>query len=110
MSLALLLANLIPAFLGGIPGLSDKIKNLIVAGGQTVEAILNSGIIDHRTPTTVLAVWAGIITSLKADPDLPVSALGPIAELEKAVHAAVIEDAEAAKQVDWSKINPIATV
>ena len=110
MSLALLLANLIPALLGNIPGISDKIKNLIAVGSQTVGVILNSGIMDHRTPTTVLSVWAGIIVALKNDPDLPQAALGQIAELEKAVHAAVTEDAEAAKQVDWSKINPIATV
>lgn len=110
MTLALLLANLIPAFLGGLPGISDKIKNLIAAGAAAVAAILNSGIMDHRSPATVLAVWAGIITALKSDPDLPAGTLGAIAELEKAVQAAVTEDAEAAKLVDWSKINPIALV
>ena len=110
MSLALLLANLIPAILGGIPGISDKIKNAITAGGQSVAVILNSGITSQVSTNAVLSVWAGIIAVLKQEPDLPAEALGRIAELEKAIQAAVTEDAEAAKLVDWSKINPIATV
>jgi flagellar biosynthesis/type III secretory pathway M-ring protein FliF/YscJ len=110
MSLALLLANLIPALLSNIPGISDSIKRLIGVGAQTVAVIVNSGIADHLTANSVLSVWAGIITAMKSDPDLSPTTLGQIAEIEKAVHAAVTEDAEAAKQVDWTKINPIATV
>lgn len=110
MTITLLLLGLLPSVLGGIPGLSAKIKQLIADVAGSAAAIIGSGSITAPSATTILAAWAGVIAALRSDPSLPASALNGIAQLEKAVQAALTEDAVAAQSVDWSKITLIQTV
>ena len=105
-----LLLTMLPTVLGGIPGISTKIKQIIVditAGGA---AIIASGVVTGPSVNTILAAWLGVIQALKADPNLPQNTLSAIAQLEKAVAAALMNDVQASAAVDWSKIIVIATV
>jgi hypothetical protein len=110
MSIAILLLNLLPGLLGAIPGLSAKVKQIIADVAGSGAAILASGAVTQPSVTTILAAWAGVITVLKSDPSLPASSLNAVAQLEKAVQAALTEDAVAAQAVDWTKIITISTV
>jgi hypothetical protein len=104
------LLNLLPVILGFIPGISPKMQQVIndVAGGAA--GLIKSGAISHPTASTILSAWIGVIETLKKDPSLPPSSLKQIAELSKAVQAALLQDELAARMVDWSLIKPIALV
>lgn len=54
------------------------------------------------TPSTILAILAGIVNSLKADPNLPQNVLNQIGVLDRAVAAAFKADGEAKLAVDWN--------
>lgn len=110
MSIAILLLNLLPGLLAGIPGISDKIKQIIADVTASASAVLASGVVTGPSVNTVMAAWLGVITALKGDPNLPANTLNAIAQLEKAVQAALTNDVTASTQVDWSKIVTIATV
>jgi len=110
MPIAILLANLLPTILSNIPGLPATLLKIIQDVGASVAAILASGVTSAPSVNTVLAAWLGVITSLRNDPSLPAGTLAAIAQLEKAVQAALTEDAVAAKQVDWTLLKPIQTV
>lgn len=110
MPIAILLLNLLPTLLGNIPGLSDKIQQIIKDVAASASAVLGSGAISQPSITTVLAAWAGVIAALKNDPNLPATSLNAVAQLEKAIQAALLEDEKAAALVDWTQIHPIAPV
>jgi hypothetical protein len=110
MTLAMLLLGLLPGLLKVIPGISDRMQQLIADISGSTAVVLASGVISSPNVNTVLSAWAGIIGVLKLDPKLPANMLNAIAQLEKAVQAALTEDAESAKLVDWSKIVTVATV
>lgn len=110
MTPALLLLNLLPGLLSGIPQISGGIKQLIADVTASISAILGSGVVTGPSLNTALAAWLGIIAALKNDPNLPANTLNAIAQLEKAVQAAATNDAQASLLVDWSKIAVIATV
>lgn len=110
MPIALILLNLLPVVLRGIPGISDTIKQIItdVSGGAT--ALIGSGVLTQPSVSTALAAWLGVITTLQNDPNLPKESLNALAQLGKAVQAALTADEAAAKLVDWSLIHPISPV
>ena len=104
MPLALLLLNLLPNLLGSIPGISAKLKGIIGDVAGATSEVLKSGVTSGPSFSNILAAWAGVISVLQSDPNLNQKDLGIIAQLQKAVQAAVLEDAVAAKQVDWTVI------
>lgn len=110
MGITILLLNLLPLVLKSIPAISPKLLQIIddVAGG--VSGLFASGAVTHPSASTVLAAWVGVISTLKADPTLPPTSLKAVAELEKAVQAALLQDELAARLVDWTLIKPIALV
>lgn len=110
MSLAILLLNLIPSLLGNIPGISTAIQQIVKDVAGSAAAILGSGVVSQPGINTALAAWAGVIATLKADPSLPQTSLNAVSQLEKAVQAALLQDAKAALLVDWTQINPITPV
>jgi hypothetical protein len=110
MSIAVLLLNLLPGFLAAIPGLSAGLKQVIGDVTASAAAVISSGAVSSPSANTFLAAWLGIITALKADPSLPAGTLNAVSELEKAVQAALLNDAVASKVVDWSTIVTMATV
>lgn len=110
MTLAILLLNLLPGLLKGMPGISEKIQQIVADVAGSTSAVLGSGVISAPSVNTVLAAWAGVIAILRSDPQLPQDKLAVLDQLAKAVQAALVEDAEAAKLVDWTKIAPIANV
>jgi hypothetical protein len=110
MPIAILLLNLLPGLIKGIPGISSKIQQIIADVSGSASVILASGAVTQPGVNTILAAWAGVISVLKADPNLPASSLNAVAQLEKAVAAMLTEDAVAAQQVDWTKIITISTV
>jgi hypothetical protein len=110
MSLAILLLNLLPGLLSGIPQISGGIKQLISDVTSSISAILGSGVVSAPSVNTALSAWLGVITALKSDPNLPANTLNAIAQLEKAVQAAATNDLTASQSVDWTKIVVIATV
>jgi hypothetical protein len=110
MALAIILLNLLPGLLKGIPGISTAIQQIISDVTSSVAAILGSGVVTQPSINTVLAAWAGVLSALKSDPGLPADKLSAITELEQAIQAALLNDTSAARQVDWSKVSTIATV
>ena len=106
----ILFLNLIPAILKGIPGISAALQQVIADITSSTAAILGSGVVTQPSVNTILAAWLGVINALKADPNIPPTALTSIAQLEKAVQAAIANDAQAALQVDWSQTHQIASV
>lgn len=110
MSTAILLLGLLPGLLKGIPGISAKVLQLIADVSGSVGALLGSGAISQPSVSTALAAWLGVINVLKADSSLNQTALNALGQLEKAVQAAITEDAVAAKAVDWTQVNPISPV
>jgi hypothetical protein len=110
MGITLLLLNLLPIVLQAIPGISPKLKQIIddVAGGTS--GLLKSGAITHPTASTILAAWVGVLSALQNDPTIPSTSLKAVAELGKAVQAALLQDELAARLVDWNTIKPIALV
>ena len=112
MATAILLLNLIPGLLGNIPGISAKLKGLIgdITGGASI--LIGSGVLSKPSVNAALAAWLGIINLLKADPNLPQDKLATIGAIEKAIAAALTEDVEASKLVDWSSVSvaPITPV
>ena len=105
-----LLFNMLPTVLGAIPGISPKIKGIITDVTTGGAAVIASGVTTGPSVNTILAAWMGVINVLKADPNLPKNTIGAIAELEKAVSAALMNDVQASQLVDWSKVITIATV
>lgn len=103
MGFAIVLLNLLPGLLIGIPGISARLKTIIgdVAGAGAV--LLSSGVINAPNVNTILAAWAGVITTLKSDPGLPQDKLTLIDELEKIVASALLEDQQALLGVNWAK-------
>ena len=110
MSIVILLLNMLPGLLAGIPGLSDKLKQIIADVTGSASAVLASGVAEGPNVNTILAAWLGVINTLKADPNLPQNTLNAILQLEKAVQSALVADVAAQQAVDWSKIVVIATV
>lgn len=110
MGITILLLNLLPLILKGIPAISPKLSQLIDDVASGAAGLFASGAVTHPTASTVLAAWLGIISTLKADPTLPPASLKAVAEFEKAVQAALLQDELAARLVDWSVIKPIALV
>ena len=110
MTLAVLLLNLLPALLTGIPGISTKIKQIITDLTGATSAVLTSGVVTLFSVNTVLAAWAGVLTALQADPNLPQDKLGLVAGLGKIVQAALLEDTIASQKVDWTKFTSTANV
>jgi hypothetical protein len=110
MNWIVLLLGVLPGLLSGIPQISAKIKQIITDVTASAAAVIASGVITGPSVNTVLAAWLGVVTALKADPNLPINMLNAIAELEKAIQAALINDVQASQLVDWSKIIVIATV
>jgi hypothetical protein len=105
-----LLLNILPGLLTAIPGISDKIKQIVADVSGAAATVIASGVVTGPSVTTVLAAWLGVINTLKADPNLPANTLNAIAQLEKAISAALMNDVQASAAVDWSKIVVIATV
>lgn len=110
MSIAIILLNLLPGLLSGIPGISSALKQVITDVTSSATAVLSSGAITGPSVNTVLAAWLGVINALKSDPSLPQNTLNAVAQLEKAVQAALVNDVQATASVDWSRIIAIATV
>ena len=110
MGIAVLLLNLLPGLLSAIPGISSSLKQVITDVSGSATAVLSSGALSTPSVNTVLAAWLGIINALKADPNLPANILSAVAQLEKAVQAALLQDVKAQAAVDWSTIVVIATV
>lgn len=110
MTLAALLLNLLPTLLGNIPGISATLKEIIKDVTASVAAILGSGVVSGPSVNTALAAWAGVIATLKNDPNLSGTALTTLAQAEKAVQAALLADEAAAKAVDWTLLAPIQPV
>ena len=110
MTWVILLLNVLPGLLSGIPGISSKIKQIITDVTGSATAVIASGVVTGPAVNTVMAAWLGIITALKSDPNLPANTLNAIAELEKAISAALMNDVQASTTVDWTKIIVIATV
>ncbi len=110
MAIAILLLNLLPGFLTNIPGISATLKQIIADVTASVAAILGSGVVTQPSVNTALAAWAGVLAALKNDPSLPADKLNAIAQLEKAVQAALLNDTAAAQKVDWTQVAPIGTV
>jgi hypothetical protein len=110
MAIAILLLNLLPGLLTGIPGISSTLKQIIADVTASVAAILGSGVVTQPSVNTALAAWLGVVTALQSDPSLPTATLAAIAQLEKAVQAALLNDTAAAQKVDWTLVAPIATV
>lgn len=110
MPIAILLLNLLPGILAGIPSISAHIKQIITDVSASAAAVLASGAITGPSINTILAAWLGVINVLKTDPNLPANTLNAIAQLEKAVQAALANDLQASASVDWTKIVTISTV
>ena len=110
MTFAVLFISLIPAILKGIPGISTTAQQLVTDVTGALAAIFQSGAVTQPSVNTALAAWLGVINSLKSDPNISPSALGTIAQLEKAVQAAITNDVKAAALVDWSQTHQIAPV
>lgn len=96
--------------LKGIPGISAKILQIITDVTASTAALLGSGLVTQPSVNTALAAWAGVVAALQNDPSLPKESLTAIAELAKIIQAVMVEDAELAKSVDWTKLNPITPV
>lgn len=110
LTLITIIIGLVPAILKGIPGISTTVQQLIADISSSVAAVLGSGAVTQPNVNTILAAWLGVITALKADPNLPAASLSAIAELEKIVQAVLAQDAVLAKSVDWSRLHPITPV
>lgn len=110
MPIAILLLNLLPTLLGKIPGISTTIQSVIKDVAGSASAIIGSGVITQPSVNTMLAAWLGVINALKADSTLPAASLNAVAQLEKAVQAALTADVKAAALVDWTQVHAIATV
>ena len=110
MPLITLLLGLLPGFFSPLPGISNTIKQIIADVSGSAAAVLSSGVLTSANANTILSAWAGVINVLKTDTSLPASTLNAIAQLEKAVQAALLNDQAAAQAVDWSKVGTITPV
>ena len=110
MPLITLLLGLLPGFFSPLPGISATIKQLIADVSGSAAAVLSSGVISQQNSNTILAAWSGVLNVLKTDPNLPQNTLTAIAQLEKAVQAALLNDQAAAQSVNWSLVGTITPV
>ena len=85
-------------------------QQLIADVANSVAAVLGSGAVSQPSFNTVMAAWLGVIQALKQDPSLNADALNAVAQAEKIVQAVLLEDAQLAQSVDWSKLQPITPV
>lgn len=110
LTLTTLLISLFPVVIKNIPGISAKVQQLIADVSAATAALLSSGALTQPSVNTALAAWSGVIAALKNDPNLPADSLAAIAQLEKIIQAVILEDAQLAKSVDWTKLTPITPV
>lgn len=110
MGTAALIASLLAAVVQGIPQISAEIKSIVSAISSSLGAVVASGVTSVVNPNTVLAALAGVITALKAVPNLPQTTLQVILDLEAATTAALAADQQAQQKVDPTQLNPIAPV
>lgn len=103
MTWAILLLNLLPGFIAPIPGISEKIKQIIASIVASTNAVMQSGAITVPSVQTILAAWGGVLSVLRNDPNIPADKIGLIDELQKIVAAALLEDQKALLGVNWSK-------
>ena len=110
MGIAAILLGLLPGLLKNIPGIPASIQAIIGDVSGSASAIIGSGALTQPNVNTILAAWAGVIAVLKAQSGLPASTLNALAQLEKAVQAALLNDQAAAQSVDWSLVHQITPV
>lgn len=110
MGTASLIASLLAAVIQGVPQISAEIKSIITAISTSLSAVVSSGVTSTVNPATVLAALAGVITALKAIPNLPQATLQVILDLESAAGAALAADQQAQQKVDPSQLQPITPV
>lgn len=108
MGTAALIASLLAGIVQGVPQISAEIKSIVLAISTSLSAVVSSGITTNISPTTVLAALAGVITALKAIPNLPQATLQVIVDLESATAAALQADQVAQTKVDPTQLQPIA--
>ena len=107
MSLVLLITSLLSAVVQGTPQISSTIKQIIMDIYGSLSAVINSGVVENVSASTVLAALAGVIVVLKNDPNLPADKLVLVESIEKMVAAGLAADKEAQKGVDTTKLQPI---
>lgn len=110
MTFAILFLNLLPAVFNSLPGIPAAMKKIIADVTASVAAILASGVVTQPSIDKALAAWLGVVNALKANSGLPVSTLNALAQLQKAIQAAIDQDAIAALGVDWTLTHQIANV
>jgi hypothetical protein len=110
MGTASLIASLLAAVIQGVPQISAQIKAIILAISSSLGAVVASGVTSSVNPNTVLAALAGVITALKALPNLPQATLQVILDLEASTVAALAADQVAQQKVDPTQLLPITPV
>jgi hypothetical protein len=110
MGTAALIASLLAAVIQGVPQISAEIKTIIAAISASVGAVVASGVTSAVNPATVFEALAGVITGLKAIPNLPQATLQVILDLEAATVAALAADKVAQQKVDPTLLQPITPV
>lgn len=110
MPIVTILLGLLPGLLKNLPGIPATIQSIIADISGSAAAIIASGVLSQPSVTTLLASWAGVIAVLKAQSGLPASTLNALAQLEKAVQAALLNDQAAAQSVDWTQVHQITPV
>ena len=88
LAIVTIVLGLLPGLFKAIPGIPAGIAQIIADISASVTAVLGSGALTQPAANTILMAWAGVITALKADPNLPASSLAAVAQLEKIVQAA----------------------
>lgn len=109
-TLITILLGVFPLFLKGIPGISATIQQIIADITASVAALIGSGVVTQPTFNTAMAAWAGVITALENDPNLPKTSLQQVLELKKIIQAVQVQDAKLAQAIDWTQLNPITPV
>lgn len=110
MGTAALIASLLAAIVQGVPQISAEIKSIVTAISTSLGAVVASGVTSAVNPNTVLAALSGVITALRAIPNLPQTTLQIIQDLEQATVAALAADQAAQQKVDPTTLHPITPV
>jgi len=110
VSIILLISSLLAAAVEGVPQIPAPIKTIISGITGSVTAIGASGVTTTLNPATILTALQGVITQLKAIPQLPQTTLSVIAGLDDAIAAALAADTVAQQAVNPALLHPITPI
>ena len=110
MNIVLLFASLLASVVQSTPQISSTMKQIVLDIYGSVSAIVNSGATTTLDPQTILVALAGVIATLKADPNLPAEKLAIVGALESAAAAALSADTAAQQKVDPTQLKQVTPI